>query len=396
MTFRAFSIALWYISALFIFGIAVEFIIFIFRNSPPPLIGSLFARPNFVDNLPAFLILALFIWVLFEVGSKRRQVGREHAAVATFPSIMAQADMGRHVPKAFDLREPRAIRRANLIIECSQRDPSSLHDAVPAAAALDAGKLAASYTPLHVYAWILPVLGFIGTASGMASSISGFSYALRSGQGQVEALANQLGQSVIPGLSGAFGTTILALAAAVVAYLCTSALRSWDQEALDQLDRHCIVLLARIPQPEGPEGKKIVAALDQILEQLRGVLQTPISLESAANAIKSASETLAMSSRESASAALSISRAVSDLISGNHEATLSAAETLASVSRQAAATALAIKEATEALKSKKEETPPTNKPAETSIREDLISAIRDLKKAVTAPIHITLSRDSDK
>src|SRR5260370_41192835 len=86
---------------------------------------------------------------------------------------MSQEDTVLYVPKAFDLREPRAIRRANLIIECSQRDPSSLHDAVPAAAALDASKLAASYTPLNVYAWILPVLGFIGTASGMASSIGG-------------------------------------------------------------------------------------------------------------------------------------------------------------------------------------------------------------------------------
>ena len=50
---------------------------------------------------------------------------------------------------------------------------SSLHEAVPAAAALDAGSLAATYSPLNVYAWILPVLGFIGTASGMASASTG-------------------------------------------------------------------------------------------------------------------------------------------------------------------------------------------------------------------------------
>ena len=114
-------------------------------------------------------------------------------------SKKGQADTGLYVAKAFDLREARAIRRANLIIECSQRDLSSLHDAVPAAAALDASKLAASYTPLNVYAWILPVLGFIGTASGMASSIGGFSTALQGRQGQIEALANELGQKVIPG-----------------------------------------------------------------------------------------------------------------------------------------------------------------------------------------------------
>ena len=135
---------------------------------------------------------------------------------------------------------------------------------MPAAAALDASKLAASYTPLNVYAWMLPVLGFIGTASGMASSIGGFSSVLQGRQGQIEALANELGQKVIPGLSGAFATTILALAAAIVAYLCTSALRGWDQEALDELDRHCIILLSRIPQPEGTQGKNIEHALDHI------------------------------------------------------------------------------------------------------------------------------------
>jgi hypothetical protein len=184
MSFRAFSTALWYASALSIFGIAIEIIIF--RNGTPPIIGNLFTRPNFIDNLPPVLILLLFVWVLFELGSKQRQVRREHSAVATFQSIVSQADTGSYAPTAFDLREPRATRRTNLIIECRQRDPSSLHDAVPAAAALDAGKVSASYMSLNVDAWILPVLGFIGTASGMASSIGGFSAALQGRQGQLK------------------------------------------------------------------------------------------------------------------------------------------------------------------------------------------------------------------
>jgi hypothetical protein len=97
-------------------------------------------------------------------------------------------------------------RSADLIL---QLDVRMVEPAMPAAAALDASKLAASYTPLNVYAWILPVLGFIGTASGMASSIGGFSAALQGRQGQIEALANELGQKVIPGLSGAFATTMV-------------------------------------------------------------------------------------------------------------------------------------------------------------------------------------------
>jgi biopolymer transport protein ExbB/TolQ len=373
MSFRAFSTALWFASALSIFGIAT----IISRNGTPPIVGSLFTGPDFIHNLPPLLILCLFVWVLFELGCKERQVRREHSALARLQSIMSQADTGQYEAKAFDLRAPRAIRRANLIIECSQRDPSSLHDAVPAAAALDASKLAASYTPLNVYAWILPVLGFIGTASGMASSIGGFSAALQGRQGQIEALANELGQKVIPGLSGAFATTILALVAAIVAYLCTSALRGWDQEALDELDRHCIVLLSRIPQPEGPEGKKIVAALDHILEQLRNVLQMPIGLNSAAKSIKSASETLALAGRESASAAVSISRAVSDLVSANNEL----AEKLVAAKN-------------ELTEDAKQDSVAEEKATENKAAEDLVSAIRDLQRAVSAPLHITLSRES--
>jgi len=243
--------------------------------------------------------------------------------------------IGQYQPKTYDLKAPRATRRANLIIECSKRDPSSLHEAIPAAAALDANTLYAAYTPLNVYAWILPVLGFIGTASGMAASIGGFRDALRGGQGQVEALAAQLGQSVIPGLSGAFQTTILALAAALVAYLCTSALRSWDQEALDELDRFCVVLLSRIPQPPSPDGEKILGVLEQISGQMRDILNVPVTIEAAAKAIIDTAEALSASSNQFESVLSSMG---------------TAAEALATASHQSESAAAALKAAADTLK----------------------------------------------
>jgi hypothetical protein len=57
------------------------------------------------------------------------------------------ADLGVYKPAPFDLSEPRATRRANLIIECGKADIARLHDAVPAAAGLDATIMAASYFP---------------------------------------------------------------------------------------------------------------------------------------------------------------------------------------------------------------------------------------------------------
>jgi len=322
--FRTFSVALWSVSALFvIYGLYVTAIALTGDASGLPLIGPLLSGAHPLDRLAPILILILFSWVLFEIALKQRQVSRQHTAIEGFQTRMAEAD--KYQPRAFDLGQPRAIRRADLIIECSRREPSSLHEAVPAAASLDAGTLAASYGPLNVYAWILPVLGFIGTASGMASAIDGFKDVLRGGQVNVDQLAGELSQSVIPGLSAAFETTILALAAALVTYLCTNALRSWDQEALDQLDRLCIVLLSRIPQPPTPDGQKILAVLELISGQIREMIQVPATLESAAKAISTSAEALTSSSNQFAAAVKAVSMAAEALASTSNELSSAAA-----------------------------------------------------------------------
>lgn len=381
MSFRILSTALWFVAALFvIYGFYVTAIVIVTGASDLPLLGPMLSRSHIIDRVPPILILVLFAWVLFEIFLKQREVSRQYRAIATFQTQMAEADQNRYQPKAFDLKQPRAVRRADLIIECSRREPSSLHEAVPAAAALDAGTLAVSYGSLNVYAWILPVLGFIGTASGMASAIGGFKDVLRGGQVQVEALASELSQSVIPGLAAAFETTILALTAALVAYLCTSALRDWDQQALDQLDRLCIVLLSRIPQPPTPDGQKVLAVLEKISDQIHSVLQVPASLENAAHAISATADGLASSSNQFASAVSAIG---------------DAAETLASASSQTASAAEALREAAEAIDSKSSDKPTSEMNAKRSNAvEDLASAIKDLQKAVSAPIHFTMSRDS--
>ena len=138
-----------------------------------------------------------------------------------------------------------------------------------------------------------------------------------------------------------------------------------------------------------------MAALDHILEQLRSVLQMPISLDSAANNIKSASETLALAGRESASAAVSISRAVSDLVSVNNELT----ETLKSEGLENESIISEIRDLQKLVAAKNELTEASKQDAvaeekaiENTAAEDLTSAIRDLQKAVSAPLHITLSR----
>lgn len=295
MSFRAVAAALWLMSVGCIVTIVASASNGALGNVP--LVGNMLQQPHFWDRATPIAILSLFTWVLIELAFKAKQVRVQHRAIPTMQALIAQADVNRHQTIRTIRNEPRAVRRANLIIECNRRDPSGLHGAVPAAAGLDANTLAASYGPLNVYAWVLPVLGFIGTANGMAAAIAGFKSALGT-TSQFEKLVGTLSHQVIPGLSAAFETTILALGASLVAYLCTSALRAWDEEALDHLDRICVVLLSRIPQPPSAEGPEIVRLLQEISNQLVTMVIAPESLQSAAAAIDKAAQALSTASLE--------------------------------------------------------------------------------------------------
>jgi biopolymer transport protein ExbB/TolQ len=377
MSFRTLSTALWFTSVLFVaYSFYVAVVALTGDASGLPLIGSMLSRPQLIDKMSPILIILLFAFVLFEIFLKQREVQSQYKAIAAFQTIMDKADRNQYQPKAFDLTRPRAIRRADLIIECSARELSSLHEAVPAAAALDAGILAVSYGPLNVYAWILPVLGFIGTASGMASAIFGFKEVLGDKGVQVEVVASKLTQFVIPGLAAAFETTILALSAAMVAYLCTNALRNWDQEALDQLDRLCIVLLSRIPQPPTPDGQKILTVLQQISDQLLGVLQVPLAMEDAARAISTTAETLSDVSGRFASAVDAIGRAAGALESASNES-LSAAN--------------AMRKAVDEM-DHSGNAPARPRDGKDTMGDELVSAIRDLQRVVSEPIIIKIER----
>lgn len=102
---------------------------------------------------------------------------------------------------------------------------------------LDICDISGIYSPIKIAIWILPVLGFIGTAFGMSAAISGFSEALGEGN---DAMTGTLGHIVIPGLAGAFYTTIAALLAAVVCHFCATLFQGYEDDMVDQLDKWCL------------------------------------------------------------------------------------------------------------------------------------------------------------
>jgi biopolymer transport protein ExbB/TolQ len=323
MSFRAFSFMLW----LFSVGSMLTIAVYIGAGNVAhlPLLGNMLQRP-LLDKVTPVAILILFAWVLIELAARARRVFREDKAVGEFANQIAHAELGAsRIESKFDPQALRAPHRAYAIVQGTRRDPASLHETLPGMAALDAGKLAANYGALNVYAWILPVLGFIGTANGMASAIDGFKNALHGGAGQVETLSNQLSQTVIPELAGAFGTTILALAASLVAYLCTSAIRSWDQEALQRLDGLCVEFLSRVPRARpGPDADAsaillgISARVDQVVQLLDVIKGGGRAMKEAADAVVARNEELHASFAAAANVLAEASRELRDSF---HEAT---------------------------------------------------------------------------
>jgi biopolymer transport protein ExbB/TolQ len=288
MAFRIFGFALWFLSVMCVVSVVVS----ARWRGDVPLIGGMLDRSRPAEFFITLLIILLFSWVLIDLALKTLRVLQEYADLRAYGSQLAQpapqlSVIGRLAPDA-----SRTVRRAHLHLThlSAGSQPEALHELIPGAAALDANTLASRYGALHVYAWILPVLGFIGTASGMADAIGGFRGALSQPEG-FENIITKLSQNVIPGLAGAFGMTILALAASLVAYLCTTSLKGADQEALDQLDRLCFDALKTVPTVQG----QMVALLTGISGQLSRFGKLPAEIESSAAMLREAAAVLVAS-----------------------------------------------------------------------------------------------------
>ena len=229
-----------------------------------PVFGRLLTQPEWADRLPPIAILAVLAWVLIDVLLHVARVSRERWAVQEL-SAGTESALGK-IPATL-----RAGRRAKLVLE-HRGSPDYLYEALPAVAAVDAGGFDNAYSLTKAYIWILPVLGFIGTAMGMAHAIGGFSLALGE-TSEIKVLADRLGQLVIPGLASAFSTTIVALGAAIVGHFCLTNVQAWDAEALDDLDRASIALLAGVPRSaqgsgSGGDVSRVVEGLRRVAEEL--------------------------------------------------------------------------------------------------------------------------------
>ena len=317
MAFRIISLALWALSTVLLLLIVVAAFFPRLSAVAGPLrpvvdlIVSILDRGDSVAKVTVIAIITVFGWALMEIATRSTQVVREQRAIEWFASLatksvstsghirLVHTEMQNSVTESptAQHKNHRALLRVNLI---NSTETPNLLEALPGKAAVDASNLAARYTPLQVYAWVLPVLGFIGTASGMASSIEGFSSALADTT-DTQGIIGVLSEKVIPGLTNAFQTTMLALAASVVIYICATAVRNWDQETLDELDRLSLKFIPLQTSANGgaaPDLTEIIILLREICLQMRRFAQASDRLNTSAQLLEDGSRTLKMASDE--------------------------------------------------------------------------------------------------
>lgn len=210
-----------------------------------PLIGVLFRQGVAVSERSIALVLTfVFSWVLLDLFFHFLRTYREQSAATVLAGSRDWNPTGI-------TKNTFAAKRAALVKSrpSAQLDRNSLKEILPAAASLDSAINDGLFSHTRALVWALPVIGFIGTAVGLASSIGGFSEALSSKDQQI--LIQRLGQEVIPGLSSAFVITMAALGAATIGHLCATALHSWSEDVLSNLNATSLALLARVPGKEG-------------------------------------------------------------------------------------------------------------------------------------------------
>ena len=95
-----------------------------------------------------------------------------------------------------------------------------------------------SFTLVQGFVWGMPVLGFIGTAQGLAFAIAGFAGVLQGQDASLDTIKQRLLQ-VTGGLATAFGTTLVALIFALIIQIWMVFRQRAELQFLDECNDYC-------------------------------------------------------------------------------------------------------------------------------------------------------------
>ncbi len=248
------------------FGLAVvvtaaffAIIVYVFSNTPWLQRFSLaFVRPrNLYTTIPATL---MFFWAIMLLNVKSRKLRFQERALdlAALPQqqdfVLNEASAKAVLERVHSVVDhPRHFILLNRI----ERALSNLHNLggvgevstiLKDQAEIDENQIASSYTFVNGLVWCVPVLGFIGTVSGLSAGISNFAKTLQAA-GDLEAIKGGL-QGVTSGLATGFETTLVALVFALLIQLYIHYLQQKEMEFMDRCNDYCqtyVISRLRLP-----------------------------------------------------------------------------------------------------------------------------------------------------
>lgn len=110
---------------------------------------------------------------------------------------------------------------------------------------IDMTRVDSEFSPLKVFHWALPTLGFLGTVLGIGSAIQEFSSFLSGAGAEIsaEAIKSNL-TGVISGLGMAFDSTMLALLLLLLLLPMASYIENLYTSILNEVEEYCITFIA--------------------------------------------------------------------------------------------------------------------------------------------------------
>lgn len=172
------------------------------------------------------------------------------------------------------MRNLPGARRGHFLIERVQRAlqffrirPSvrEVVDQLRNQAEADAEAVESSYSLLRVFIWAIPILGFIGTVSGIGDAVGAFSSAV-GGAADLGVLQDSIG-SVTSGLGVAFDTTLLALVMSIAIMFPTSSLQRAEERFLASVEEYCNEHVVRRMDDAGRSGASADASSGRALAE---------------------------------------------------------------------------------------------------------------------------------
>jgi biopolymer transport protein ExbB/TolQ len=207
--------------------------------------GEIFADRGWVP----YAITFLTAWAGVVLALKARRLSTQMQALQfdLLPSQIADriTPENAHVFASY-MRNLPGARGGHFLIERVQRAlqffrirPSvrEVVDQLRAQADADAEAVESSYALLRVFIWAIPILGFIGTVSGIGDAVGAFSSAV-GGAADLGVLQDSIG-SVTSGLGVAFDTTLLALVMSIAIMFPTSSLQRAEDRFLASVEEYC-------------------------------------------------------------------------------------------------------------------------------------------------------------